>query len=175
MSPNDAFREELLKCRDDLERFALSRTRNADMAEEIVTDTVIEALKNSDKFQLGTKMKPWLFTIMVNVHKNMLRRKKVADNYTSVMAAVQSNTYQEPDGADHLMMKKVGEVIEGLPVDQKSAFYLAIEGYNYEEIGKVLDCSVGAVKSRVMRARQVVAEALSADARGRLTMSKAIA
>ncbi|TLX17060.1 sigma-70 family RNA polymerase sigma factor [Rhizobium sp. MHM7A] len=172
MSPNDAFREQLLNCREDLERFALARTRNPELAQEIVTDTVIEALKNSNKFELGTKMNPWLFTIMVNVHKNMKRRKKVADDYVNRMTAVHPRTYSEADALDHMRIRTVGEAIETLPVEQKSAFYLAIEGYSYEEIGKVLDCGVGAVKSRVMRARQAVAEALDADPVGRPKFAK---
>jgi RNA polymerase sigma-70 factor (ECF subfamily) len=167
MTPNDEFRKQLLSCREDLERFALARTRNHQLAEEIVTDTVIEALKNSNKFEIGTKMNPWLFTIMVNVHKNMMRRKKIADDYLSKMTAVHATTYSEADALDHMRMRTVGEAIETLPVEQKSAFYLAIEGYSYEEIGKVLDCGVGAVKSRVLRARQAVAEALDADPAGR--------
>lgn len=172
MSPNDAFRKELLSCREDLERFALARTRNPQLAEEIVTDTVIEALKNSSKFELGTKMNPWLFTIMVNVHENMKRRKKVADDYVSRMTAVHPTAYSEADALHHMRMRTVGEAIEILPVEQKSALYLAIEGYSYEEIGKVLDCGVGAVKTRVMRARQAVAEALDAEPSGRLKFAK---
>lgn len=172
MSPADAFRQQLLSCREDLERFALARTRNHQLAEEIVTDTVIEALKNSSKFEIGTKMSPWLFTIMVNVHKNMIRRKKVADDYASMMSPVQTAAYSDADAIDHMRMRTVGDAIEALPVEQKSAFYLAIEGYSYEEIGKVLDCGVGAVKSRVMRARQVVAEALDADPTGRPKFAK---
>ncbi len=172
MTPNDAFRKELLNCREDLQRFALARTRDQQLAEEIVTDTVIEALKNSSKFELGTKMNPWLFTIMVNVHKNMKRRKKVADDYLNKMTAVQPIAYSEADALDHMRMRTVGEAIETLPVEQKSAFYLAIEGYSYEEIGKVLDCGVGAVKSRVLRARQAVAEALNAEPSSRFKLTK---
>jgi RNA polymerase sigma-70 factor (ECF subfamily) len=172
MQPDEAFRQELLKCREDLERFALARTRNPDLAQEIVTGTVIEALKNSNKFEIGTKMNPWLFTIMINVHKNMIRRKKVADNYANMMSPIQMGTYSDADAIDHMRMRTVGEAIESLPVEQKSAFYLAIEGYSYEEIGKVLDCGVGAVKSRVMRARQVVADALNAEPSGRSKFAK---
>lgn len=172
MGPDERFRKQLLQCREDLERFALARTRNHQLAEDIVTDTVIEALKNSDKFEIGTKMTPWLFTIMVNVHKNMIRRKKVADDYANMMTPVQTTTYSDADAIDHMRMRTVGDAIEKLPVEQKSAFYLAIEGYSYEEIGKVLDCGVGAVKSRVMRARQVVAEALNAEPGGRSKLAK---
>lgn len=172
MRPDDAFRQELLSCREDLERFALARTRNHQLAEEIVADTVIEALKNSSKFEIGTKMNPWLFTIMVNVHKNMIRRKKVADDYANMMTPIQTATYSDADAIDHMRMRTVGEAIETLPVEQKSAFYLAIEGYSYEEIGKVLDCGVGAVKSRVLRARQVVAQALNDEPDRRQKLAK---
>lgn len=174
MAPNDEFREQLLSCRDDLERFALARTRNHQLAEDIVTDTVIEALKNSNKFEIGTKMTPWLFTIMVNVHKNMIRRKKVADDYANMMSPIQNTAYQDADAIDHMRMHVIGDIIEALPVEQKSAFYLAIEGYSYEEIGEVLDCGVGAVKSRVMRARRIVAEALNAEATGHRKFVKKI-
>jgi RNA polymerase sigma-70 factor (ECF subfamily) len=172
MTPNEAFRKELLSCREDLQRFALARTRDHQLAEDIVTDTVIEALKNSSKFEMGTKMNPWLFTIMVNVHKNMKRRKRAADDYLTNMTPVSPTTYSDADALDHMRMRTVGEAIETLPVEQKSAFYLAIEGYSYEEIGKVLDCGVGAVKSRVLRARQAVAEALNAEPSDRLKLAR---
>jgi RNA polymerase sigma-70 factor (ECF subfamily) len=174
MTPNEEFRRQLLSCREDLERFALARTRSHQLAEDIVNDTVMEALKNSSKFQEGTKMSSWLFTIMVNLQKNMIRRKKVADDYANMMSQVLNTSYKEPDAIDHMRMRVVGEAIETLPVEQKSAFYLAIEGYSYEEIGEVLDCGVGAVKSRVMRARQVVAQALNAEAKGQRKLEKAI-
>lgn len=163
MSPDEAFKKELLNSLAHLQRFAMARTGNREVAEEVVNDTVIEALNRRDNYTQGTNMKSWLFSIMVGVHNNMRRRQKRADDFAKSMASLQLNAVIESDPIMPIMLKEAGDVIESLPVEQKSALYLMVDGYSYEEIGKILDCGVGAVKSRVLRARQAIADVLELE------------
>lgn len=161
MDRYDRFREELESSLGAIRAFARTRTRNREQAEDLVSDTIVEALKKQDSFELGTKMNSWLFQIMVNLEKNMRRRQKVADNFVKSEENGSDGEMFFVDFNNRILIRQAGDVIEKLPVEQKSAMYLIAEGHSYEEIGKILDCSVGAAKSRVMRAREFIAHELN--------------
>src|SRR3954470_12801802 len=57
-----------------LKGFAMKLTQNVDDAEDLVQDTMLKALANQDKFQEGTNLKGWLYTIMKNIFINKYRR-----------------------------------------------------------------------------------------------------
>ncbi len=158
MNTYGQFDSELKSSLGALRAFARTRTRNRDMADDLVSETIIEALKKRDDFTLGTKMTSWLFKIMVNLQMNLRRKQKVAENYVKSESLDVNGDTLNVDYTSRILIKQAGQVIEKLPVEQKSAIYLIAEGYSYEEIGKILDCSVGAAKSRVLRAREFVAQ-----------------
>ena len=59
-------RDEIVEHLPSLRAFAVSLTRNSATADDIVQDTIVKAWSNIDKFQPGTNMRAWLFTILRN-------------------------------------------------------------------------------------------------------------
>jgi len=59
-----------------LNNFALSLTRNMDESKDLFQETIFKALKNKDKFKIGTNFKAWVLTLMRNTFINNYRRKK---------------------------------------------------------------------------------------------------
>jgi len=66
MSEGQDLRDELVKWIPNLRAFALSLTQSSQHSDDLVQDTLVKALSNLDKFQIGTNLRAWLFTILRN-------------------------------------------------------------------------------------------------------------
>jgi RNA polymerase sigma-70 factor (ECF subfamily) len=65
----------LLNNADPLRPFAVSLTRDQEIAKDLFQETLYKALTNQDKYSTGTNIKAWLFTIMRNIFINDYRKK----------------------------------------------------------------------------------------------------
>src|ERR1700748_479060 len=80
---NTAFNEMLISNSDFLQPVAVSLTHDAEEAKDLIQETMYRALANKDKYQTGTNIKAWLYTIMRNIFINNYRRKKKFTKVTS--------------------------------------------------------------------------------------------
>src|SRR5258705_11809479 len=78
----DAFASDVLGLLQPLYATALRLTRNRADAEDLVQDTVLKALRFEDRFERGTNLKAWLFTILHNTWRN--RRRAAAPDTVTV-------------------------------------------------------------------------------------------
>src|SRR5262245_5163793 len=69
----DTFNDEVLGHLESLYATALRLTRNRADAQDLVQDTVVKALRFESKFERGTNLKAWLYTILHNTWRNRLR------------------------------------------------------------------------------------------------------
>lgn len=69
--------EDLLACVPHLRAFAWFLARNRERADDLVQDTIVRALGAAHRFQAGTNLKAWTFTILRNLHYNELRQSRV--------------------------------------------------------------------------------------------------
>src|SRR2546430_13308578 len=69
----DSFEAEALASIDSLYRTALRLTRNPADAEDLVQDTYLKAFRSADRFEPGTNLRAWLFTILHNTARNRAR------------------------------------------------------------------------------------------------------
>src|ERR1700755_95432 len=65
----------LLKNSDFLKPFAITLTRDPEVAKDLFQETVCRALANRDKYNFGTNIRAWLYTIMRNIFINNYRRR----------------------------------------------------------------------------------------------------
>ena len=74
-------RDELVEHLPAMRAFAISLTRNGSLADDMVQDTLVKAWTNIEKFEVGTNMRAWLFTILRNTYYSSRRKSKreVAD------------------------------------------------------------------------------------------------
>src|SRR3954466_5930485 len=68
-----AFETQALASRDSLYRAALRLTRVPADAEDLVQETYLKAFRSADRFQPGTNLRDWLFTILHNTALNRAR------------------------------------------------------------------------------------------------------
>ncbi len=161
-STTDSWRDEVLALIPALRAFGWSLSRNASDADDLVQETLIKAWTHRERFEPGTNLRAWLFTILRNTHYTTLarRRREVRDQDGKFAAALSSASTQQWT----VEVRALWDVLMTLPDDYREALILvAAAGVSYEEAAEICGCAVGTIKSRVHRARARLVEILDAD------------
>ena len=150
---------------DFLKPFAINLTRDTEAANDLYQETLYKALANQEKYNVGTNIKAWLFTIMRNIFINNYRRKAkqktIFDNSTNDFLLNQKQATVGNAAEGSLRMKEIQEAIQQLPEIFKTPFLLYFDGYKYNEIAEALNEPLGTIKSRIHFARKLLKEQLS--------------
>jgi RNA polymerase sigma-70 factor (ECF subfamily) len=146
-----SFANHVLEFKPALAAFARRLQQNGVDAEDLVQETIFRALKNEDKFQPGTNLKSWLFTIMRNQFNTQygLRKREAAAGTDDI--GLQLTCLPDQDWA--VYQAEAERVISHMPAERRSALLQVSAGISYEEAAITLGCEVGTIKSRVNRAR----------------------
>ncbi|MDO5368792.1 RNA polymerase sigma factor [Paracoccus sp. (in: a-proteobacteria)] len=152
-------RSELVDHLPALRAFALSLTRESASADDLVQDTIVKAWTNIEKFQAGTNLRAWLFTILRNTFYSARRKTRREVSDTDGIHAARQATRPEHDG--RLAMNDFKVAFAQLPDEQREALILVGgSGFSYEEAANMTGVAVGTVKSRANRGRRRLAELL---------------
>ena len=76
MTPDASFRDALLAAVPSLRAFAISLSGNVDRADDLVQDTLVRAIANAHRFEPGTNLNAWLFTILRNLFHSEYRKRR---------------------------------------------------------------------------------------------------
>ncbi|MCY7310898.1 MAG: RNA polymerase sigma factor [Bacteroidota bacterium] len=162
---NPKFTEILLTNADFLKPFAINLTRDTEAANDLYQDTLYKALANQEKYNEGTNIKAWLFTIMRNIFINNYRRKAkqktIFDNTPNDYLLNQKQVIVNNAAESDLRIKEINKAIQQLPEIFKTPFLLYFDGYKYNEIAEVLIEPLGTIKSRIHFARKLLKEQIS--------------
>jgi RNA polymerase sigma-70 factor (ECF subfamily) len=155
-------RAALLKTIPHLRAFAISLTGNPESADDLVQETLVRGLTHIDRFEPGTNVQAWLFTILRNQFYTAYRkRRRETEDPDGVLAgklAVVPNQHARLDYED------MRAALASLAPRQREAILLiGAEGLTYEEAARVCQTSIGTIKSRVNRARTRLSELLAID------------
>jgi RNA polymerase sigma-70 factor, ECF subfamily len=157
-----AFADEVLASVTSLRAYAISLTRDAEKAEDLVQETVLRAISKQKQFEPGTNLQAWLFAILRNLFCSACRRTKreVEDadgSYAATLITI-------PDHEDRIMLKDLAAALANLPEGQRKAIMLVgAEGLSYEAAAQALGCAIGTIQSRVNRARNRLAELMGLE------------
>jgi RNA polymerase sigma-70 factor, ECF subfamily len=143
------------------------------LAEDLLQDTFFRVYQGLNGFEGSSTFSTWLFKIATNSALMVLRKREPELVEFDEQVA-------NSDGANHLGQsfalvntpfeillsaegrKKIEDAIESLPVIYRSVIMLRdVEGFSTEEVSKILDSSVAAVKSRLHRARSMARDQLT--------------
>ena len=153
-------KDELVDHLPALRAFALSLTRESASADDLVQDTIVKAWTNMDKFQAGTNLRAWLFTILRNTFYSARRKTRREVSDTDGIYAARQATKPEHDG--RLAMRDFRAAFQHLPDEQREALILVgASGFSYEEAADMTGVAVGTVKSRANRGRRRLGELLN--------------
>ena len=154
-------------------RFALSMTRDAAEADDLVQETFLKALRSFESFQEGTNCKAWLFRILRNTWFNKLRNGAREVDSDDAMEAIQDAAlagwddrafYRAPDEASILRATRdeLESALRSLPPDFREAVVMSdVEGLTYKEIADVMGTPIGTVMSRLYRGRRLMRRRLA--------------
>lgn len=155
-------RDELVDHLPALRAFALSLTREGASADDLVQDTIVKAWTNMDKFEAGTNLRAWLFTILRNTYYSARRKTKREVNDTDGIHAARQATRPDHDG--RLALRDFKTAFVQLPDEQREALILVgASGFSYEEVAEMTGVAIGTVKSRANRGRRKLAELLQLE------------
>jgi RNA polymerase sigma factor (sigma-70 family) len=154
------FNQILLSNAEFLRPFATTLTHDAEAAKDLFQETMYRALANKEKYNVGTNIKAWLYTIMRNIFINNYRRRSkqniVLDN-TPNDFLLNYNQVTVANAAISIMnSKEIQEAIFNLPDIFKNPFLLYYEGFKYHEIADMLHEPLGTIKSRIHFARKLL-------------------
>lgn len=159
------FNQLLLTNSEFLKPFAATLTRDTEVAKDLLQETMYRALANKDKYNVGTNIKAWLYTIMRNIFINNYRRKAkqntIFDNTSNdfLLNYNQATISNAAEGV--LKMKDIQAAVHSLPHIFRNPFMLYFEGYKYHEIADMLKEPLGTIKSRIHFARKLLKEQLT--------------
>ncbi len=166
-------REELVEHIGAMRAFALSLTRNSALADDMVQDTLVKAWTKIDRFEAGTNLRAWLFTILRNTYYSHHRkaRREVGDGEGIIAETVA----QKPDHDGRLQMRDFNTAFDELTPEQREALTLVgAGGFSYEEAAETCGVAVGTIKSRVNRGREHLSELMGLSDEDALEITDAV-
>lgn len=147
-TPEDS--RQLQACLPGLRRYARALA-GAVQADDLVQDTVERAWRKLGQWQRGGEMRPWLFSIMHNLHLDQLRRPGLA-----LQELDDDSVLPAPERApgQAIAIGEMDAALARLPLAQREVILLvALEQMPYEQVAATLDIPVGTVMSRLSRGR----------------------
>jgi RNA polymerase sigma-70 factor, ECF subfamily len=146
--------------RPSLQRVAVRLSGNASLAEDLVQETLLRALRRFDQFRPGTHPATWMATILTNLYFDYLKHQKVERKAEPELA--------QPEAIEVDLV--IGEIaddvlhaaIRSLEPELRRVVELCyLEQMRYREVAAVLDVPVGTIGTRLMRARIRLRELLT--------------
>jgi RNA polymerase sigma-70 factor (ECF subfamily) len=160
--PSVSFRNELLAEIKNLRAFAISLSGSVSVADDLVQEALLRAWSKSDRFQPGTNLRAWLFTILRNIYySNYRKRAREVQDSDGVYAR---RLTLPGDQESHLDLEDFRRAMTKLPAEQREVLTLiGANGLSYEEAAAICEVEIGTIKSRLSRARSKLVELLGLD------------
>lgn len=165
----DPFEAEALSYVDSLYGTAMRLTRNPADAEDLVQETYLKAFRFARRFERGTNLKAWLFTILHNTFRN--RRRDAARESVTVDSEIVERAEARPgqsETPEQILLRDsldadLQMAVDAVPQPFREALWLRdVEEFSYAEIAKMLDVPIGTVMSRISRGRRLLYDRLTA-------------
>ena len=140
-----------------LRRYARALTRDADVADDLVQDTLVRALRSEHLFH-GGDVRAWLYTILTNLNRNRLRTL----SRRPVLTPIKDN--DAVTGGPEAGSRDIARALDELAEEARTALLLVVlEGLTYREVAEVQGVPIGTVMSRLARARMQIKSYLDGE------------
>ena len=159
------FEAEAMPHGQSLFRIALWLTRNQTDAEDLVQETLTEALGSFHRFAPGTNCRAWLISIMYHRQSKKRRAATRLHLVSDAEEFIAETVAFEPPTPQNVTDEEVLRALEHLPRAFQEVVVLAdVEELSYKEIAAALAVPVGTVMSRISRGRKLLRAELVAYA-----------
>lgn len=155
-----------------LYRFILKNIGHVTDAEDLAQQTFVEAARSFTTFRGESELSTWLFGIAMNLVRNYLSRsphriyqfEDIEDH--SGLPSSQANP--EENFSQRQQLERLDTELQALPTEMRETLLLvALNELTYEDAAVMLSIPVGTVRSRVCRARKILADRLDTSAASR--------
>lgn len=154
---SDPFLAELESLLPAARAFAIGLARSVPDAEDVLQESLLKACRFRAQYAPGTNMKAWLYMIIRNTFLTLVRRRKREVALDVDLHEPRCEADQEWRARHRDLLK----ALDALPSYYREALLLVVvHGLPYEEAAVTAGCSIGTIKSRVSRARDLLADAL---------------
>ena len=155
MDVGNDIREAVIKYSDMLYKICIVILCNEQDVQDAIQDTFCRYLEKKPEFRDEEHEKAWLIRVATNICRDMIRFRI---RHPKVSIDEVENTLAAPEEKEILR-----ELLE-LPVKQKTVIYLHyVEGYQIKEIADILGITESAVKTRLLRGRKQLRDAVSME------------
>ncbi len=152
-----AFEAEAMPHVDRLFRLAMWWERDRREAEDLVQDTLVQALQSFHRFATGTNCRAWLVTILHHVRSNRRRTKLRLLTVEDPDDRIAETVPFVPPVPQHLTDVDIVAALRGIPEAYQDIILLSdVEELTYKEIAAALKIPIGTVMSRLHRGRTVL-------------------
>ena len=150
-------------------RFAYRLMGNRDLAEDLLSETLIDAFSAFDRYR-GSRFDSWFFKMLSTNCIDMVRKSKrrQAESLDTVFSETEGrdipDSCQTPEEQllSPLYSEPVQKALDSLSEEYRMALLLAdVEGYDYAEVAQILCIPIGTVRSRISRGREKLRALLS--------------
>ena len=168
-----AFEELADKYKQPIVNMMYRMLRDMDEAEDLAQNVFIRVYQSADRYEVTAKFSTWIFTIARRLCLNEIRRRgrhpaesidsSQSDNEDQAPRQFEDvKTFSPPESILHgELAQKIEEALTHLPDKQRLAIVLCRQDeLSYEEIARVLGCSVSATKSLIHRGRETLKDRL---------------
>lgn len=170
---NSEFRKKLAAARPKLFRTAVVWTRNPELAEDLVQETISKGLRKAKQLRQIEALEAWLFRIMMNNWRDHIRRNPVTEDIDNHEVSTHHTPESENSRKETILM--VRQAVSQLPESFRQTVTLVdLEGFSYIETSRILCIPVGTVMSRLSRARARLRDQLSRELKETGTLDEPI-
>ena len=151
-------------------RTAVAITRDNAVAEDIAQDCFLKLHQYANRIDTTLPLAPWLYRVTVNLSYTWIsRRQKRRVSLEALVDQLMSPSWNAPDhmAEQGEIQRQVRDAIGELPFNQRVVIVLHyLSGLSLEEIGEIVDCPIGTIKSRLYYARENLRRQLGESYRG---------
>lgn len=161
MSEIAATREEieLVRALPRLRRFAVTLTRNAADADDLVQETCEKVMTKAHLRPPQGRFDSWVYTMMRNIWIDEIRKRKVRTGKGLIDAGELDELSMPAAGEDAVYTTQLKAMIQSMPEGLAAVFVLVnVEGHSYREAADILEIPIGTVMSRLSNARLRLAD-----------------
>lgn len=159
----NAFQGQLELIRPKLYRVAYSWSHNAALADDLVQETLVKAIKNAAQLRDPALFNSWMFSILANCWRDHFRQYREMDDIDEIedFQCVEETTPEDLHSQSQLVLR-VRNAVARLPLGQRQVLMLVdLEELSYIEVAAILEIPMGTVMSRLCRARIALKEFLN--------------
>ncbi len=166
------FLDDVAQCVPALRRYARALTHDRDRADDLVQDCLERAIRKRSLWRPIGPIRPWLFRILINLHRNEIRQRRRAP--AAVPVEDLADSLAAPGSPfERAALNETARAMDRLSDEHREVLLLvAVEGLGYGEAAAVLEIPVGTLMSRLGRARAALRQMTSENGRPALKAIK---